>query len=243
MTRWTDAPNEADILSRELLETGGLAAMIANDAPGLRVLTKEERDRSLKATLDARPEGDLWLFAYGSLIWNPTIHSVERRVARIDGWHRSFCLSTIAGRGSPERPGLVLALDEGGSCTGIALRLDERELDGELSLLWQREMVTGAYVPRWIDMVDEGDQPFASALAFTIERTSLGYSGNLATDALIQRLATASGSLGSSADYLFRTRDGLRACGIPDLDLERLAAGVEDAMALDRAETFDVPRR
>ena len=90
--------------------------------PSLRVLSEAERAASLATLLAARPGGvdGAWVFAYGSLIWNPAIRFVESRFASVHGWHRSFCLSTAAGRGTPDAPGLVLGLDRGGACTGAA---------------------------------------------------------------------------------------------------------------------------
>jgi cation transport protein ChaC len=194
------------------------------------LLTDAERAASLSEALARRPEGDLWIFAYGSLIWNPAMRSVERRIARVEGWHRSFCLTSPHGRGSPELPGLVLALEEGGRCDGIALRLDEADVPGELDLLWRREMVSGAYVPHWVDLHDLEGRRFGAGLAFTIDTGGTNYAGGLSREDLVTRLSRARGSLGSSANYLFRTRDGLRASGIPDVELERLAEEVAAAL-------------
>ncbi|GGC59564.1 gamma-glutamylcyclotransferase [Chelatococcus reniformis] len=213
-------------LTRELFESGLIEEIVARDAPALRLLSPEERAASLRRILDARPPGDAWLFGYGSLIWNPMIRTVERRTARIAGWHRAFCLSTTVGRGSPANPGLVLGLDEGGDCTGIAFRLADDDLQDELALLWRREMLAGAYVPRWLDVHDPDGVRFGSAIAFTIDPAGHHYAGGLALDIVIHRLATASGALGSAADYLFRTCEGLRAHGVSDPALEGLAARV-----------------
>lgn len=212
---------------RMLLETGDFATMLAGDAPGQRLLTDAERADSLRRTLAGRPEGPVWIFAYGSLVWNPTIRSVERRIAHVEGWHRAFCLTSPLGRGSPDQPGLVLALEEGGACEGVGLRLAEANVAAELDLLWRREMVTSAYIPRWVDLFDGAGERFGAGLAFTIDQTSAQYVGALPDNEIVRRLATAKGSLGSAADYLFQTRDGLREHGIPDADLERLARGVE----------------
>lgn len=214
-------------LTRELIEAGGIDALVARDAPGLRVLTEAERAASLRATLAARPEGPAWLFAYGSLIWNPTVRVEEARVGRIEGWHRAFCLVTVVGRGSPDHPGLTLALDEGGSCTGVAFRLAEEGLEHELSLLWRREMLSGAYVPRWLDVIGPEGGRFGSAIAFTIDRTSGQYAAGLSEEETVHRLATASGAIGSAADYLFATCEGLAGHGVRDPALDALAAAVE----------------
>ena len=203
--------------------------MIAESSPGLRMLTADERAVSLAETLAARPPGfdGVWVFAYGSLIWNPAIHFEERRVARIHGWHRRFCLSTIAGRGTPEVPGLVLGLDRGGACTGAAFRIAESAMQQELGLLWQREMLSGSYQPRWVAVRGADGVPFAQAISFMIRRDGPYYTGLLSDAELVRRLATARGALGSSAEYLFRTRDGLRSLGLRDRHVEAQALAVE----------------
>ncbi|HEY4252630.1 MAG TPA: gamma-glutamylcyclotransferase [Roseomonas sp.] len=218
-------------LTREWLATGGVDAMVARDAPDLRLLTEAERAASLRAALEARPAGEAWLFGYGSLIWNPMVRSTGRRVARIAGWHRAFCLSTRAGRGSPDNPGLVLGLDAGGECWGVAYRIDDAMLEEEFALLWKREMLAGSYVPRWLDVFDRQGARFGAALAFTIDPGCAQYSGALEPEVLVRRLATAAGALGSSAEYLFQTCEGLRANGIPDAALEALAVRVAAARA------------
>lgn len=217
------------ILTREMIASGELDQMVARDAPAIRIYTDVEREASLRETLDARPDGDIWLFAYGSLIWNPTITPADCKVARVQGWHRSFCLSIVAGRGSTRLPGLVLGLDEGGDCLGVAYKMDPKLMEKELELLWRREMLTSGYVPRWVDIFDAESSPMGKALTFTIDRTAISYAGALTRDETITRLATGTGHLGSSADYLFATCDGLQHFGIEDSWLEDLADAVEAA--------------
>ncbi len=217
-------------LTRALLEAGGVDDMVARAAPGLRLLTQAERARSLRETLAARPAGEpAWLFGYGSLIWNPQLEALERRPATVRGWHRAFCLSTQAGRGTADNPGLVLGLDAGGHCTGVAFRLADEGLEAELALLWRREMLAGSYVPRWLDLEDTAGDRFGSAIAFTINTEADQYAGDLAQEVVIRRLATAGGELGTCADYLFRTCEGLHAAGVPDAELDRLAGIVAAA--------------
>lgn len=222
-------------LTRALLEQG-LADLVAAGAPGLRILTDAERAASLAATLAARPPSPngaphtgVWLFAYGSLIWNPALEFDDRRLARIHGWHRSFCLSTVAGRGTPEAPGLVLALDRGGACTGAAFHIPEPLVSRELELLWRREMLSGSYQPRWVPLRAPDNTRYGPAITFTIRRDGPYYTPRLPDSHLIPRLATTAGALGSSADYLLHTRDSLRSLGIHDPGIERLAAAVEKA--------------
>ena len=222
---------ETHVITRAALQDDALSRMMAASAPNLRLLTDAERAASLATTLACRPDpGDgVWLFAYGSLIWNPALHYDERRLARVHGWHRSFCLLTHAGRGTPENPGLVLGLDRGGACTGAAFRVPEPLVQEELSLLWRREMLSGSYQPRWVRVRGADGVPFGHAVAFTIHRGGENYAGGLTEPEVVRSLATASGALGSAADYLFRTADGLRSLGIADPRIERLVRQVRSA--------------
>jgi cation transport protein ChaC len=228
-------------LTRQLLEKDSIEALVAIDSPGLALLTEAERMASLRAMLSIRPPGDLWVFGYGSLIWNAAIDAVERRVARIDGWHRSFCLSITALRATIDRPGLMLALDRGGSCHGAAYRLAEEDIESELRLLWCREMACGAYAPRWVELKDNDGAAFGWAIAFTIDAHHPHYAGDLDEATAVRRLATASGGLGSAADYLFRTCDSLHANGIRDPDIERMASLVKTDIAQQEPEFLTAP--
>jgi glutathione-specific gamma-glutamylcyclotransferase len=220
-----------DHLTRDLIEAGAIEAMVTRDAPAVRILSDAERQDSLIRTLAAKPRDDIWLFGYGSLIWNPTVQFVERRVAQLSGWHRAFCLATPAGRGSPDNPGLVLGLEEGGHCDGVAFRISGDMAEAELAMLWKREMLSGAYVPRWLDLRDGRGTRLGCGIAFTIDPAFEFYDGGLDREQLVRRLATASGALGSSADYLFKTCEGLREDGIYDAELERLRIDVLVAQA------------
>jgi cation transport protein ChaC len=224
-----DAPLPTTGLTRELLLSNGLAEMIAREMPHVRVLTEAERRASLHAVLAERPEhGDgVWLFAYGSLIWNPTIRIGERRVATALGWHRAFCLSTTVGRGTQDNPGLLLGLRVGGACAGAVLRVAEHDIEHELDVLWRREMVTGGYVPRWLQVVDAAGAPLGHAIGFTSDPQGPSYIAELDEQVMLARLATARGALGTSAEYLLRTWHGLRAMGISDPLVDRLAPLVE----------------
>ena len=221
-----EGPAEPHALTRERLLSGAVEEMVRAAAGGRALLTDEERERSLRETLAARPrEGGVWLFGYGSLIWNPTIHYVESRVACVQGWQRAFCLSTPAGRGTPENPGLVLALNQGGTCKGVAFRIAEDVLEEELSIVWRREMLTGAYIPHWVPLHDEAGAVFGQGIAFTINPDGPQYA-DLPEDEVVRRLATARGQIGSASDYLFQTRDGLRLLGIQDPLIDHLSRAV-----------------
>jgi cation transport protein ChaC len=126
---------------------------------------------------------------------------------------------------------LVLALDEGGSCEGVAYHIPENRLDSELELLWRREMVSGNYVPTWVPAHTRSGEVFAQAIAFVMNRESEVYAP-LSEPEVVRRLATAAGELGSCADYLFRTRNGLREIGASDAEIDRLAQKVEEFIAV-----------
>ncbi|HEY2133409.1 MAG TPA: gamma-glutamylcyclotransferase [Acetobacteraceae bacterium] len=223
-------PDMPRALTREFLMEGTLPAILARASPSLRVLTEEERSASLRDLLANRPLGTdgVWVFAYGSLIWNPTVHFLESRPAIVQGWHRAFCLSVAIARGTPENPGLMLGLQPGGSCAGVAFLIGEDVMEQELTLLWRREMVAGGYIPVWVPLEQDGER-FAQGIVFTINPAGPAYVGDLPEAEVVRRLATAKGGLGSAAEYLFRTRDGLRQLGMADPLVERLGELVTTA--------------
>ena len=187
----------------------------------MRPHTDSERVESRRAMLAELPPGeDVWVFGYGSLMWNPAIHFAERRAALLRGWHRSFCLWTPIGRGSPENPGLVLGLDFGGSCRGIAYRIARDAVDEELDLLWRREMVADGYNPRWVQL--NSSEGRVRAITWTINRHGQRYAGKLAPDVLARHLATATGRLGANRDYLEATVAHLDELGIREGPLHSL---------------------
>jgi glutathione-specific gamma-glutamylcyclotransferase len=187
------------------------------------VWSEQQLAASLEKTLSEAPVAgeDIWLFGYGSLIWNPAFRHVETRVARIQGWHRRFCLWTSLMRGSPERPGLVLGLDRGGSCKGVAFRIPAADVVAELMIVWRREMVNGAYEPRWLDIHCPG-HGVVRGLTFTVNRRHQHYAGRLPDESVASALATAIGCFGPCAEYFFSTLHALQELGIDDARLRSL---------------------
>ncbi len=163
---------------------------------------------------------DLWIFGYASLIWRPDFEFEERRPARVRGWHRALKMWSRINRGTVELPGLVFALLSGGSCQGVAFRVQRQQVPGILTTLWQREMPTGVYDPRWLRC--ETRHGPVSALAFTLSRRSPNYTGALSPEQYRQIFALARGRYGSTHDYAHQTYVGLRAHGIHDRELEQL---------------------
>ena len=167
----------------------------------------------------------LWIFAYGSLMWNPEFAFAERRTAYLRGFHRSFCLYSRDYRGTPEQPGLVLGLDRGGSCHGIAYRLPDERRGEVLDRIWAREMTGMVYTMRRVTVVT-GDGPVA-AYACVVRRASGDYAGGLTAEEMAALLARARGGRGTGRDYLANTVSHLDEMGIRDALLHRVAALVQ----------------
>ena len=213
-------------LTRESILDGTLHASVrATLGPDVVLMTDTERNAQVRAMLAQAPQpGRIWVFAFGSLIWNPAFHFVERRTARIHGFHRQFCLWARAGRGSPERPGLMLSLESGGSCAGVAYRLAPEAAATELDVLWRREMFTMAYRPVWTTArTPEGPE---AVIVFSANRSHERYIPGLEEREVARLLATGAGPMGRCCDYLFDTVAHLRQLGIRDRRLESLEAQV-----------------
>jgi len=214
------------ILTRESILDGTLRASAkALLGPGTVFMTDEERTRQIRAMLESTPRPDrVWVFGFGSLIWNPAFHFVERRTALVRGYHRQFCLWARAGRGSPQSPGLMLALERGGSCHGVAYRIAPEHVETELDVVWRREMLTGAYRAVWV-MVRTPDGP-EHAIAFAANHKHERYVRGLDVDETVRFLATGKGPLGTCCDYLFDTVSHLTHLGIRDRRMEALVERV-----------------
>ncbi len=205
------------------------------------VSTRSDRptDADYKAAaatlLQDRPaSGAVWVFAYGSLIWNPEFAFVEERLGLVRGWHRSFCLGWVRiYRGTPDRPGIMLAMDRGGSCRGVAFRLPPDAIEASLIPLLRREMPIKRDPPqvpaRWLT-VRTAEGP-VRAIAFPISRSNPAYLPGLTEEQIVQALATAAGERGSMAEYLHSTVTHLEQRGIHDRYLWRLQELVADRIA------------
>jgi cation transport protein ChaC len=187
-------------------------------------------DAEIEASLDSilaqhNAVEDVWLFAYGSLMWNPAIHTVQCTAALLRGWHRRFCFWMTGGRGSPEQPGLMLGLARGGACNGIAWRIAAANAREELLLVWRREMFGRAYIARWVPL----STPLGClrAITFVANPAHERYDAHVPDAECAARLAVASGPLGTGAEYLHETVAHLRALGLRDRRLERIEKMVE----------------
>jgi cation transport protein ChaC len=219
-------------LTRETILSGALHNSVRGLlGPDVRLMTDEERTGHITRMLAAQPSpGPVWVFGFGSLIWNPAFHFSERRTARIHGFHRQFCLWARAGRGSPEKPGLMLSLERGGSCTGVAYQIEPGQEHSELDVLWRREMLTMAYRPVWtLARTSQGD---VWAITFSANRSHERYAPGLDNESVARYLANGAGPMGRCCDYLFDTVDHLRQLGIRDRRLEGLEKRVRSLIAV-----------
>jgi cation transport protein ChaC len=209
-----------------------------SSVPGINMLSIAQRDASLSQMLAQwNGEDPVWVFAYGSLIWHPEFSFDQQSCGVVYGFHRSLCLWSRVYRGTPEQPGLVLGLEPGGSCRGLALRIPAAIARQELTKLWNREMMTGSYNPRWLDVRTPGANApkHFRAIGFVMDRSNAHYAGELDRDTLVNTLCTARGQRGSSADYLLATVACLEQHGISDRHLEGLAADVRRLLAAQAA--------
>lgn len=182
--------------------------------PGWRV-SDEAREASRRNTLAKHPATeDLWLFGYGSLIWDPGFCFEEVRIATLQGYQRRFCLRSELGRGSPESPGVMVGLDAGGHCQSLAFRIPARLITDETRLIWKREMLRRSYHPQFVTLeTAHGD---VRALAFIIDPSCQPYMAELTLDQAAQFVATGSGIYGSSFEYVENLVIHLEGLGIVD---------------------------
>ena len=164
--------------------------------------------------------GDLWLFAYASLIWRPEQAFAEQHFATVYGYHRALKMWSRVNRGTPECPGLVFGLLPGGSCRGVTYRIPQALVEQALPQLWEREMPNGVYDPKWLTCQTERGE--VRALAFTLSRRSPNHTGVLSEDVYRQIFSNACGRYGTTRDYAQLTYDKLKELGIEDHALGKL---------------------
>jgi glutathione-specific gamma-glutamylcyclotransferase len=201
------------------------------------VPTEAEYAAAVAALLAGAPASrDIWVFAYGSLIWNPGFEHVEERLATIHGWRRSFCIGWVRlYRGTPERPGIMLGLDRGGSCRGVTFRLPPEAMEENLGIVFRREHPVRWVKPHmhWVTARTKAGP--LRALAVLNNRSDPAYLPDLTEDVVVEALATAAGERGSMAEYLRSTIQHLEERGIHDRYLwrmqERVAARLEQGGA------------
>jgi cation transport protein ChaC len=185
------------------------------------IITHDERDANrAEATKHLKPGQPIWVFGYGSLMWNPAFHVASTERATIYGYHRSFCLNLVFGRGAPDNPGLMLGLDSGGSCVGLVHKIAPEHVESELEILWMREMIGKTYLPTWVTAHCESGP--REALTFAANKAHDRYIGPQPFEDAAARIARSEGILGKNRDYLYNTIKHLDEFGIGDGPLHRL---------------------
>ena len=169
--------------------------------------------------------GDFWVFGYGSLMWRPGFAHTETRRARLHGFRRSLCVTSVIYRGTPARPGLVLGLDRGGSCVGLAFRVPCQLRDEVLAYLRDRELVTSVYLERQLPVRLEGGEA-VSAVSYVVDRSHDQYAGALDEETAARIVSGAIGQAGPNEEYVLNTIDHLKALGIRDHWLEEVGRRV-----------------
>src|SRR4051794_6665317 len=173
---------------------------------------------------------DLWVFAYGSLMWRPDFPFVERVEARLLGAHRALCVYSFVHRGTPERPGLVLGLDRGGSCRGIAFRVAAAKRAGTIEYLREREQVTMVYRESWRSVwLDDDPNMRVQALTYMVDRGHEQYAGRLSLAEQLHFVRQGHGRSGNNRDYVLETLKEIESQGVRDRDLHLLAQMLKGA--------------
>jgi len=211
-------------LTPELVARVHRAVADTGPSPGFVQMDDADYDGVTDAMLRDHPAGeDLWIFAYGSLMWRPACEIDGQEAARLSGWHRKFCIRIARWRGTPEIPGLMMALDRGGSCRAVVQRLPAATARERFGQLMRREMSSREHPtnrPRWVSVEAGGRQ--RRAIVFAVMRSSPYYSGDLSLEQAAAVLAQACGHWGSGAEYLMNTVQQLESLGIHDRNLWRL---------------------
>jgi glutathione-specific gamma-glutamylcyclotransferase len=174
---------------------------------------------------------DLWIFGYGSLMWDPGFAHVEAQPALLRGYHRRFCVYSHRYRGTPERPGLVLGLDRGGACKGIAYRVSQQEVAPALHYLWEREMGNRTYHLREVRLATP--EGAVTGHAFVVDRSHKNYAGRLSLDDTARLILQGIGARGPCRQYLENTVAELQKLGCVDGPLHRLAERVSELAAIE----------
>ena len=215
-------PDQSEVrFGRERFDELDIQAAEEGWAPGWR-MDHDAREANRQEILKGRFDQDLWVFAYGSLIWDPGVQVAEYRYATLHGWRRSFCMHLEGGRGSRDCPGLMAALDTGGHCDGVVFRIEAALVDQETRFMWNREMFAGSYNPVFHTI--ETPQGPVEALLFVMNPTSDRYVPDLPQSKAAERIATAEGNLGTNFAYLDSLIRHLDELGLEDAEMRALHA-------------------
>ena len=190
-------------------------------------LSDEALVESQRMIMASAPTGGVWVFGFGSLMWNPCFSFTDHRPATITGYERKFHILSTKARGTPDKPGLGLCLEKANrECCGVAYLLRDDELEHSLDALWRREMTTGIYEPAWCEIgFKTGDVTLA--ITFIVNHTNRQYIGPMPVQQMAAIIARASGEYGTCRDYLSMTIAVMSELGVHDLELDELLREVD----------------
>lgn len=195
-----------------------------------RLWTEEEREETMFKTLNELEEQkNIWIFGYGSLVWRPEFAFEETRHATLTGYSRALCLWSCVNRGTPEQPGLVFGLKQGGICEGRVYRIPNEDIVGQFRKLWLREMPSESYTPMWLPC--ETTEGTIKALVFVMDTQTNAYTGELSEEETLEIVLNASGSYGPCHEYVTQTSDALARAGIKDDYLVYLSNIIKQRLA------------
>ena len=204
------------------------------EADLIRTLNSKDLLESVKQILEGVNLVDgVWVFGYGSLMWNPDFKLVEKRTGDLKGYHRSLCLKSIVYRGTPNYHGLVFGLDIGNSCQGMVYRIAEENIYSEMQKIWEREMFAGTYIPTWVNVRTK--QGSVSAVTFVINHKHEHYIPNLELEEIVERVVRAQGICGTCHEYVQNTVKRLNLLGLRDPYLEHLLTLIKDSLSYDNS--------
>ena len=207
-------------LNRQNIKDDKLREIARKHGFGDKLLDDKTLLHSRRQLIPDNFKDDVWLFGYGSLIWNPVIEPIEKRNVRIYGYRRKYCLKSEMGRGSKKYPGLVLGLNSGGSTSGQALKINTKSAPDELDLIWRREMITGAYIPKMLK--GHTVKGRINMIAFVINRNHENYLYSISEAKTALMISKAQGYLGTACEFLDKTCESLNNIGLHDSYLKRL---------------------
>ena len=196
------------------------------EADSIRTMNSEELSDSVQQMLKGINLKDgVWVFGYGSLMWNPDFILAEKRTGTVTGYNRRLCLKSIVYRGTSDYHGLVFGLDKGDSCKGMVYRIAEENIHSEMQKIWEREMFAGTYIPSWVNVITK--QGSISAVTFVINHEHKHYIPDLELEEIAERVVKAEGTCGSCHDYVQNTVKRLHQLGLRDPALEQLLTLIE----------------
>jgi len=222
---------DKSLLTREKLLNGEVERLLHDNHNRVERMSNDQRATLVDQTLSALADSELWVFGYGSLIWNPALNFEEQRRCSITGFEKKFCFWTTLSRGTIECPGLMMGLVPGGNCNGVAFRIDAKNAATELDVLFRREMSYYIYKPTWIEAQCVETKNTYKTLTFVVDKENHRFVDNLTTENIVRIIATAQGPLGRNSDYLFQLSEKMHDLGFDEPELEDLVCRVKEFQA------------